>query len=160
MSSSSSVAPRGRVPAIGRMIASRPTTLTCGSGEEPTTARSGKFKKNMYGLGLMSRSTRYTSNGSALVGISKRCDTTHWKMSPAAMYSFTLETLSTNASRPTLEATSPTSASSVGETGVPSVGVLARRDTSASARSTASSYCAAGSSPIATFEITVSRCRR
>ena len=39
----------------------------------------------MYGLGLVTRSIRYTSIGSAGVSISKRCDGTTWKASPASM---------------------------------------------------------------------------
>ena len=46
----------------------------------------------MYGLGLVARSTRYTSSGSAAHSASKRCDTTTWKASPARICSFTTST--------------------------------------------------------------------
>ena len=39
----------------------------------------------MYGLGLVTRSIRYTSSGSASVSISNRCDGTTWNASPASM---------------------------------------------------------------------------
>ena len=39
----------------------------------------------MYGLGLVTRSIRYTSSGLATVSISKRCDGTTWNASPASI---------------------------------------------------------------------------
>ena len=45
--SSSSVAPRGRVPAIGRVETSRPETVISGSGEAPTSWKSSKSRKYM-----------------------------------------------------------------------------------------------------------------
>ena len=39
----------------------------------------------MYGLGLDTRSIRYTSSGSASVSISNRCDGTTWNASPASI---------------------------------------------------------------------------
>ena len=62
--SSSSVRPRRRVPAIGRLITRPSSSCTIGSGDEPTSVASGWRTKYMYGDGLTWRSTRYTSNGS------------------------------------------------------------------------------------------------
>jgi hypothetical protein len=45
--SSSRPAPRGRVPAIGRVEAWRPETVSSGSGEAPTTWKSSKSRKYM-----------------------------------------------------------------------------------------------------------------
>ena len=56
--SSSTSPPRGRVPAIGRVEARRPVTVTSGSGEAPTIWKSSKSRKYMYGLGLTARSPR------------------------------------------------------------------------------------------------------
>ena len=61
--SSSSVAPRGRVPAIGCMVTNPSRTVTSASGDDPTTAigsPSGVGSRNryMYGLGLVARNTR------------------------------------------------------------------------------------------------------
>ena len=60
--SSSSVAPRGRVPAGGWTTAEVPVTVTSASGEEPTTSngvsRPAKRSRYMYGDGLVARSTR------------------------------------------------------------------------------------------------------
>jgi hypothetical protein len=56
--SSSTVAPRGRVPAIGRVETRRPETVSSGSGEAPTTWKSSKSRKYMYGEGLTARSPR------------------------------------------------------------------------------------------------------
>ena len=64
--SCSSVRPRRRVPAIGRLITRPSSTCTIGSGDEPTSVASGWRTKYMYGDGLTWRSTRYTSNGSTV----------------------------------------------------------------------------------------------
>ena len=56
--SSSSVAPRGRVPATGRVATWRPCTVSTGSGEAPATWKSMKSRKYMYGLGLTTRRPR------------------------------------------------------------------------------------------------------
>ena len=61
--SSSSVSPRGRVPAIGCIVTWPSRTVTSASGEEPTTAIGsppgvGSRSTYMYGLGLVARSTR------------------------------------------------------------------------------------------------------
>ncbi len=61
--SSSSVSPRGRVPAIGCIVTSPSRTVTRASGDEPTTAIGapsgvGNRSRYMYGLGLVARSTR------------------------------------------------------------------------------------------------------
>ena len=56
--SSSAVAPRGRVPAMGRVAARRPVTVRSGSGLAPTTWKSSKSRKYMYGLGFTARSPR------------------------------------------------------------------------------------------------------
>ena len=56
--SSAAVAPRGRVPAIGRVVTSRPVTVISGSGLAPATWKSPKSRKYMYGLGLMARRPR------------------------------------------------------------------------------------------------------
>jgi hypothetical protein len=60
--SSSGVAPRGRVPAGGCTTAEVPVTVTSASGEEPTTSkgvsRPAKRSRYMYGEGLLVRSTR------------------------------------------------------------------------------------------------------
>ena len=56
--SSSASPPRGRVPAIGRVETLRPVTVTSGSGEAPTTWKSSKSRKYMYGDGLTARSPR------------------------------------------------------------------------------------------------------
>jgi hypothetical protein len=52
------VAPRGRVPAIGRVEARRPDTVSSGSGEAPTIWKSSKSRKYMYGDGLTARRPR------------------------------------------------------------------------------------------------------
>ena len=57
-SSSCSVAPRGRVPAIGRVATCLPVTVRTGSGDAPATWKSRKSRKYMYGLGLTTRSPR------------------------------------------------------------------------------------------------------
>ena len=57
-SSSSGVAPRGRVPAIGRSRPCRPSTRTSISGEAPAIAESPSFRKYMYGDGLTIRRAR------------------------------------------------------------------------------------------------------
>ena len=57
--SSSGLAPRGRVPAIGR--GARPAgrvTVSSGSGLAPAIWKSPKSRKYMYGLGLTARSPR------------------------------------------------------------------------------------------------------
>ena len=57
--SSSACAPRGRVPAIGRVATRRPVTVTQRLGA--TRRRSGsrsKSRKYMYGLGLTARRPR------------------------------------------------------------------------------------------------------
>ena len=51
----------------------------------------------MYGDGLTSRSTRYTSSGSTGSTRSKRCASTTWKMSPSRMCSFAAFTASAHA---------------------------------------------------------------
>ena len=68
--SSSGVAPRGREPAIGCSIARPSATLTRASGDDPTTSKAtssdnepsavatGTRRRYMYGLGLVTRSTR------------------------------------------------------------------------------------------------------
>ena len=56
--SSSASPPRGRVPAIGRVVARPPVTVTSGSGEAPTIWKSSKSRKYMYGDGLIARSPR------------------------------------------------------------------------------------------------------
>ena len=56
--SSSGVAPRGRVPAIGACDTSRPLTVSSGSGLAPATWKSPKSRKYMYGLGLTARRPR------------------------------------------------------------------------------------------------------
>jgi hypothetical protein len=45
--SSSTVAARGRVPAIGRWAARRPVTVTSDSGEAPAISKSSKSRKYM-----------------------------------------------------------------------------------------------------------------
>ena len=47
--SSAASPPRGRVPAIGRVEAWRPVTVSSGSGEAPATWKSRKSRKYMYG---------------------------------------------------------------------------------------------------------------
>ena len=56
--SSSGVAARGRVPAIGRLSTRLPLTFTSGSGEAPAIAKSSNSRKYMYGDGLTLRSPR------------------------------------------------------------------------------------------------------
>src|SRR5204862_2182347 len=56
--SSSASAPRGRVPAIGRVEARRPATVSSGSGLAPAIWKSSKSRKYMYGLGFTARSPR------------------------------------------------------------------------------------------------------
>ena len=59
--SSAGVAPRGLDPAIGWVIAVPPLTVTSASGLEPTMSKppsSVSRSRYMYGLGLVSRSTR------------------------------------------------------------------------------------------------------
>ena len=56
--SSSASPPRGRVPAIGRVVARPPVTVTSGSGEAPTIWKSSKSRKYMYGDGLIARRPR------------------------------------------------------------------------------------------------------
>ena len=56
--SSSASAPRGRVPAIGRVEARRPETVSSGSGLAPATWKSPKSRKYMYGLGFTVRRPR------------------------------------------------------------------------------------------------------
>ena len=58
MRSSSSFAPRGYVPAIGRVSTRRPVTLISGSGEAPASWKSSKSRKYMYGEGLIVRRPR------------------------------------------------------------------------------------------------------
>ena len=43
--SSSGVAPRGREPAIGRVVATPSETVTSASGLEPTTAKPGRRRR-------------------------------------------------------------------------------------------------------------------
>ena len=62
-SSSSSVAPRHRVPAIGCVVAFPSRTVTSASGLEPTMsnrspAADSSRSRYMYGLGFVARSTR------------------------------------------------------------------------------------------------------
>ena len=57
-SSSSTSPPRGRVPAIGRVVARPPVTVTSGSGDAPTIWKSSKSRKYMYGDGLIARRPR------------------------------------------------------------------------------------------------------
>ena len=57
-SSSSRSPPRGRVPAIGRVETWSPETVSSGSGEAPTTWKSTKSRKYMYGDGLTARRPR------------------------------------------------------------------------------------------------------
>ena len=56
--SSSASPPRGRVPAIGRVVARPPVTVTSGSGDAPTIWKSSKSRKYMYGEGLIARRPR------------------------------------------------------------------------------------------------------
>ena len=56
--SSSAVAPRGRVPATGRVATRRPETVINGSGLAPAISKSPKSRKYMYGLGLTALSPR------------------------------------------------------------------------------------------------------
>ena len=56
--SSAVFAPRGRVPAIGRVEAWRPVTVSSGSGDAPAIWKSWKSRKYMYGLGFTTRSPR------------------------------------------------------------------------------------------------------
>ena len=56
--SSAASAPRGRVPAIGRVEARRPETVSSGSGEAPAIWKSTKSRKYMYGHGLTARRPR------------------------------------------------------------------------------------------------------
>ncbi len=56
--SSSAVAPRGRVPAIGRVDTRLPATVISGSGLAPAISKSPKSRKYMYGLGLTARRPR------------------------------------------------------------------------------------------------------
>ena len=56
--SSAASAPRGRVPAIGRVETWRPVTVSSGSGEAPAIWKSMKSRKYMYGLGLTTRRPR------------------------------------------------------------------------------------------------------
>ena len=96
-SSSSGVAPRGREPAIGKVIACPLSTLISVSGLEPITLKSRpsasvSVMKYMYGLGLSVRSTRYTSNGSAGESRSRRWDITVWNTSPSTMCRFVSST--------------------------------------------------------------------
>ena len=51
-----------------------------------------KRKKYMYGDGFTIRSARYTSKASTPGTQSKRCERTHWKTSPDAMYSLARST--------------------------------------------------------------------
>ena len=51
-------APRGRVPAIGRVETRRPETVSSGSGLAPAIWKSSKSRKYMYGLGLTVRRPR------------------------------------------------------------------------------------------------------
>ena len=62
--------------------------------------------KYMYGEGFTCRKARYTLNGSASTGVSNRRDSTTWKMSPAAMWSFAVRTAASYASRLVFERTS------------------------------------------------------
>ena len=63
------------------------STSTSSSGEAPTIWYSPKFRKYMYGLGLIERRARYRLTGLADVGTDRRCEGTIWKHSPAAMAS-------------------------------------------------------------------------
>ncbi len=56
--SSAGVAPRRRVPAMGRVDTSRPVTVSSGSGLAPATWKSRKSRKYMYGDGLTTRRPR------------------------------------------------------------------------------------------------------
>ncbi|MNN66786.1 hypothetical protein D3C81_1823800 [compost metagenome] len=84
--------PRGRVPAIGRTVTRPSSTRTSTSGELPTTWKSPKLKKYMYGVGLMVRSARYRSMGAAANGIDMRWEITTCMQSPARMYSLMART--------------------------------------------------------------------
>ena len=54
-SRSASPSPRAVVPAIGLRLARVPSTLTCVSGDEPTSARSPSSSRKRYGDGLIRR---------------------------------------------------------------------------------------------------------
>ena len=61
--SSSSVAPRQRVPAMGCVVTTPSSTVTSASGLEPTMSKrspaaDSSRSRYMYGLGLVARSTR------------------------------------------------------------------------------------------------------
>ena len=56
--SSSSLAPRGRVPASGRLVTSPFSTRTMISGLDPSSVASCVLRKNMNGDGLMTRNAR------------------------------------------------------------------------------------------------------
>jgi len=58
LSSSAASLPLGLVPAMGRVVTSRPLTVTRGSGLDPARAKSSKARKYMYGLGLTARRPR------------------------------------------------------------------------------------------------------
>src|SRR5574341_2119564 len=58
--SSAEDAPRGRVPAIGRVSTSRPARRTSRSGEEQITCVSPRSRNAAKGDGLMARNRRYT----------------------------------------------------------------------------------------------------
>ena len=100
--SSASSRPRGCVPAIGRYSSFRPPARTSISGDEPSTCIPPEFfpppnrRKYIYGDGFTVRSARYRSNGATPGSKSQRCESTTWKMSPAAMYSLARRTLPRN----------------------------------------------------------------
>ena len=102
--SSSGVAPRGRVPARGRVSTRRPSTRTSISGEAPATAACPSLRKYMYGDGFTILSARYTVKGSTEQATSRRRESTTWKMSPAAMYSLARRTESAKADPSAAEA--------------------------------------------------------
>ncbi|PQM48572.1 hypothetical protein C1Y40_01211 [Mycobacterium talmoniae] len=79
------------MPAIGWVVAHPSCTVTSASGLDPTMENArdpspaGTCSRYMYGLGLDTRSIRYTSIGSTAVSISNRCDGTTWNASPASI---------------------------------------------------------------------------
>ena len=106
--SSSGVAPRGRVPAIGCVVSLSPSSWTSSSGLAPTTSNAGTRTKNRYGLGLTRRRLLYSPIPSSCLPVAgsagrsndwRRASTT-WIASPAAIASFATSTAWTYSSRP------------------------------------------------------------
>ena len=95
-SSSAGVAPRGRVPLMGRVSTRRPSRRRKRSGDEEATTTSSSFTYAANGAGLPWARRRNRPNGVRPSGrvARKRWERFAWKTSPARIRSITRRTAS------------------------------------------------------------------